>query len=91
MMMVDAGDADGVVAGLRAYYPATIKPALQIVGRARACDTCRGMYMLMFKNRMLFLADTTVNIDPTAARRSPRSPMQRRRRRGASTSSRASR
>ena len=23
MMMLDAGDADGVIAGLRAYYPAT--------------------------------------------------------------------
>ena len=31
MMMVEQGDADGVIAGLHAYYPATIRPALQIV------------------------------------------------------------
>src|SRR5438132_3616833 len=26
MMMIECGDADGVIAGLRAYYPATIRP-----------------------------------------------------------------
>src|SRR5439155_3891697 len=31
MMMVDGGDADGVIAGLHAYYPATVRPALQII------------------------------------------------------------
>jgi malate dehydrogenase (oxaloacetate-decarboxylating)(NADP+) len=67
MMMLDAGDADGVIAGLRAYYPATIKPALQIVKTRPGVDKVSGAYLLMFKGRMLILADTTVNIDPTAA------------------------
>src|SRR5207245_1036066 len=31
MMMVEQGDADGVIAGLHAYYPATVRPALQII------------------------------------------------------------
>jgi len=64
MMMLDAGDADGVIAGLRAYYPATIKPALQIVKTRVGVRHVSGAYLLMFKNRMLVLADTTVNIDP---------------------------
>ena len=64
MMMLDAGDADGVIAGLRAYYPATIKPALQIVKTRPGVRHVSGAYLLMFKNRMLILADTTVNIDP---------------------------
>jgi malate dehydrogenase (oxaloacetate-decarboxylating)(NADP+) len=64
MMMLDAGDADGVIAGLRAYYPATIRPALQIVGARPGVKHVSGAYLLMFKNRMVVLADTTVNIDP---------------------------
>ena len=64
MMMLDAGDADGVIAGLRAYYPATLKPALQIVKTRPGVKSVSGAYLLMFKNRMIVLADTTVNIDP---------------------------
>jgi malate dehydrogenase (oxaloacetate-decarboxylating)(NADP+) len=64
MMMLDGGDADGVISGLRAYYPATIKPALQILKTRPGVRHVSGAYLLMFKNRMLILADTTVNIEP---------------------------
>ncbi|HEV7764503.1 MAG TPA: NADP-dependent malic enzyme [Thermoanaerobaculia bacterium] len=64
MMMLDAGDADGVIAGLRAYYPATLKPALQIAKTRPGVKHVSGAYLLMFKNRSIVLADTTVNIDP---------------------------
>src|SRR5229473_1888574 len=33
-LMLDAGDADGVISGLTQSYPDTIRPALQIVGTA---------------------------------------------------------
>jgi malate dehydrogenase (oxaloacetate-decarboxylating)(NADP+) len=66
MMMVDAGDADGVISGLHAYYPATIRPALQIIKTKPGVRHVSGAYLLMFKGRMIILADTTVNIDPTA-------------------------
>jgi malate dehydrogenase (oxaloacetate-decarboxylating)(NADP+) len=64
MMMLESGDADGVIAGLRAYYPATIRPALQIVKTMPSVKHVSGAYLLMFKNRMFVLADTTVNINP---------------------------
>ena len=64
MMMLECGDADGVIAGLRAYYPATIRPALQIVKTKPGVRHVSGAYLLMFKNRMFILADTTVNINP---------------------------
>jgi malate dehydrogenase (oxaloacetate-decarboxylating)(NADP+) len=64
MMMLDAGDADGVISGLRAYYPATLRPALQIVKTRPGVRHVSGAYLLMFKNRMVVLADTTVNINP---------------------------
>jgi malate dehydrogenase (oxaloacetate-decarboxylating)(NADP+) len=66
MMMVDEGDADGVISGLHTYYPATIRPALQIIKTKPGVKNVSGAYLLMFKGRMLVLADTTVNIDPTA-------------------------
>ncbi|PYQ60042.1 MAG: phosphate acetyltransferase [Acidobacteria bacterium] len=66
MMMVDEGDADGVIAGLHAYYPATVRPALQIIKTKPGVKNVSGAYLLMFKNQMLVFADTTVNIEPTA-------------------------
>ncbi|HWS73145.1 MAG TPA: phosphate acetyltransferase, partial [Thermoanaerobaculia bacterium] len=66
MMMMEGGDADGVISGLHAYYPATIRPALQIIKTRPGVKVVSGAYLLMFKGRMLVLADTTVNIDPSA-------------------------
>jgi malate dehydrogenase (oxaloacetate-decarboxylating)(NADP+) len=66
MMMIEAGDADGVIAGLRAYYPATIRPALQILKTRPGVKQVSGAYLLMFKGRTLVLADTTVSINPDA-------------------------
>src|SRR5207253_920300 len=66
MMMVEEGDADGVIAGLHAYYPATVRPALQIIKTKPGVKNVSGAYLLMFKGQMFVLADTTVNINPSA-------------------------
>lgn len=66
MMMVNTGDADGLVAGLTQHYPETIRPALQIIKPKAGISTIAGMYMLIFKNDVRFIADATVNFDPTA-------------------------
>jgi malate dehydrogenase (oxaloacetate-decarboxylating)(NADP+) len=65
-LMLDAGDADGVISGLTQSYPDTIRPALQIVGTAPGVERVSGLYILMLKDQTFFFADTTVNIDPTA-------------------------
>ncbi len=65
-LMLETGDADGVISGLTQYYPDTIRPALQIVGTAPGVKRVSGLYILMLKDRTFFFADTTVNIDPTA-------------------------
>jgi malate dehydrogenase (oxaloacetate-decarboxylating)(NADP+) len=65
-LMVEAGDADGVISGLTQHYPETIRPALQIVGTAPGVRRVSGLYVLIFKDRTFFFADTTVNIEPTA-------------------------
>jgi malate dehydrogenase (oxaloacetate-decarboxylating)(NADP+) len=66
MMMVKNGDADGLISGLTQHYPDTVRPALQIIGTKEGVRRIAGLYMLIFKNQTLFIADATVNIEPTA-------------------------
>jgi malate dehydrogenase (oxaloacetate-decarboxylating)(NADP+) len=66
MMMVQAGDADGLVAGLTSSYPDTIRPALEIIKMRPGLSTVAGLYVLVFKNDTRFITDATVNFDPTA-------------------------
>lgn len=66
MMMVRNGEADGLISGLTQHYPDTVKPALQIIGKDDGVRNIAGMYMLVFKNQRIFIADATVNIDPNA-------------------------
>ena len=66
VMMVETGDADAMISGLSRNYPDTIRPALQVIGPKPGIRKVAGMYILMTKLGPLFLADTTVNLDPTA-------------------------
>ena len=66
MMMVADGDADGLVAGLTSPYPNTIRPALEIIGVREGVRRAAGTYMVVTKQDVKFLADTTINIDPDA-------------------------
>lgn len=66
MMMLHMGDTDGVVAGARQDYPATIRPALRIIGLRPGIKSACGMYLVVTKNQSHFLADTTINIQPDA-------------------------
>ncbi|MBP9214021.1 MAG: NADP-dependent malic enzyme, partial [Chitinophagaceae bacterium] len=65
-MMVETGEADAVISGLTRNYSEAIKPALQIIGTEEGVKKIAGMYMLMTKRGPIFLADTTVNFNPTA-------------------------
>lgn len=66
MMMVKEGDADCLISGLTQHYPDTVRPALQIIGKEEGVKNIAGLYMMIFKNQNIFIADATVNIDPTA-------------------------
>lgn len=65
-MMVEVGEADAMVSGLSRNYPDTVRPALQIVGLQPGVKRVAGMYIVMTKKGPLFLADTTVNFNPSA-------------------------
>jgi malate dehydrogenase (oxaloacetate-decarboxylating)(NADP+) len=65
-MMVESGDADAMISGLTKNYPDTIRPALHVIGTEEGVGKIAGMYLMMTKKGPLFLADTTVNFNPTA-------------------------
>ncbi|MEY4007372.1 MAG: hypothetical protein RLZZ467_395 [Gemmatimonadota bacterium] len=65
-VMVAAGDADALLGGLGKHYPETVRPALEVIGTHPQVGLASGLYMLVFEKHVVFFADTTVNIDPTA-------------------------
>jgi malate dehydrogenase (oxaloacetate-decarboxylating)(NADP+) len=65
-MMVECGDADAMISGLTKNYPDTIRPAIEIIGMEEGVSKIAGMYMMLTKKGPIFLADTTVNFNPTA-------------------------
>lgn len=65
-MMVECGDADAMISGLAKNYPDTIRPALHTIGTEEGVKKIAGMYLMLTKKGPLFLADTTVNFNPTA-------------------------
>ena len=65
-MLVEAGEADAFLAGYSRNYPEAIRPALHVIGRKPDSSIVSGMYIIITKERQYFLADTTVNVNPTA-------------------------
>jgi malate dehydrogenase (oxaloacetate-decarboxylating)(NADP+) len=65
-MMVHMGDADTLLSGIDTHYPETIRPALEVIGKQPGLSSVHGLYMMVFKKGIFFMADTTVCIEPTA-------------------------
>jgi len=66
-MMVRLNDADALIGGLTTHYPDTIRPALQVIEVRPELRKVAGVYVLITpKGDVYFLADATVNIEPTS-------------------------
>ncbi len=65
-MMVEMGDADAMISGLTRSYRNSVRPVLQTIGLEKEVNTVAGLYILNTKRGPLFLADTTINLNPTA-------------------------
>ena len=65
-MMVEMGDADAMISGVTRNYRSIVRPAIQTIGLQKDVNVVAGMYILVTKKGPLFLADTTINLDPTA-------------------------
>ncbi len=64
-MMLENGEADALISGLTRHYSETLRPALKVIGTDKDTKTIVGMYILLTKKGPLFMADTTVNFNPT--------------------------
>ncbi len=64
-MMVERGHADGLLNGISQSYPEALRPAMQVIG-AKSGSRLVGVYMMIFPKRVLWFADTTVNIQPNS-------------------------
>jgi malate dehydrogenase (oxaloacetate-decarboxylating)(NADP+) len=65
-LMVDQDDAVGMVTGIDSHYSDGLLPPLQIIRAASGGHTVAGVYLVATRHKVLFFADTTVNIDPDA-------------------------
>ncbi|MCU0726433.1 MAG: NADP-dependent malic enzyme [Planctomycetes bacterium] len=66
VMMIYADEADGLVCGINRSYAATLRPALRVLRLKPGVRKVSGLYVLVFPDKVLFFADSTVNIDPSA-------------------------
>lgn len=64
-MLVETGYADAMISGLTRHYPDTLRPAIEIIGKKEGAKIVSGMYIINTKEGPYFLADCTVNKNPT--------------------------
>jgi len=65
-MMVNEGEADGLVTGHSRSYSTVVKPMLQLIGKAPGVSLVATTNMTMTGRGPMFLSDTAININPSA-------------------------
>jgi malate dehydrogenase (oxaloacetate-decarboxylating)(NADP+) len=65
-MMVEMGEADSLVSGVSRKYRDVLKPIIEIIGVQKEVEKIAGMIIMLTKRGPMFLADTTVNVNPCA-------------------------
>ncbi|MFT6754692.1 MAG: malate dehydrogenase (oxaloacetate-decarboxylating)(NADP+) [Urechidicola sp.] len=65
-MMVNEGDADALITGYSRNYASVVKPMLELIGMDRGVTRIAATNLMLTNRGPIFLADTTININPTA-------------------------
>ena len=65
-MMVNSADADAMLSGYSRNYPTVVKPLLQLIGKAPGVNKVATTNLMISEHGPLFLADTSINIDPNS-------------------------
>ncbi|OBX49554.1 NADP-dependent malic enzyme [Moraxella nonliquefaciens] len=65
-LMVELGDADGLICGTFGFYHLHLKYLNQVIGKKEGISNFYAMSAVLMQNRNLFIADTYINEDPTA-------------------------
>jgi malate dehydrogenase (oxaloacetate-decarboxylating)(NADP+) len=63
-MMVNEGDADGMITGYSRSYPSVLRPMLELVGKASKASKIATMNVIITQRGPMFLADTSINVNP---------------------------
>jgi malate dehydrogenase (oxaloacetate-decarboxylating)(NADP+) len=65
-MMVNSGEADSLITGYSRSYPSVVKPMLELIEKENGVTRVAAANLMLTKQGPLFLADTTININPNA-------------------------
>lgn len=65
-MMLLEGDADGMISGYSRSYPKVLKPVFEVLGRSKGVKNASTVNIMITDRGPLFLADTSINVDPNA-------------------------
>jgi len=65
-MMVNEGEADSLITGYSRPYRTVVKPMMELIGKDRGVTRIAAANLMLTKQGPMFLADTTININPTA-------------------------
>jgi malate dehydrogenase (oxaloacetate-decarboxylating)(NADP+) len=65
-MMVNEGEADALITGYSRPYPTVVKPMLELIEKDKDVSKIAACNLMLTKQGPLFLADTTINENPTA-------------------------
>ncbi len=65
-MMVNEGEADALITGYTRNYSTVVKPIFELIGMAKGVTRIAATNLMLTKRGPIFLADTTININPTA-------------------------
>ncbi len=65
-MMVLEGDADGMISGQTRAFTNVVKPIFEVIGKATNVSRAATAHIMITERGPLILADTSINIDPTA-------------------------
>lgn len=65
-MMVEQGDADGLICGTFGYYDLHLNYLRRVVGKKAGVNDFFAMSVILMQDRNVFIADTYIHEDPTA-------------------------
>jgi malate dehydrogenase (oxaloacetate-decarboxylating)(NADP+) len=65
-MMVNENEADALITGYSRPYPSVVKPILELIPKDKGISKVAACNLMLTKQGPIFLADTTININPSA-------------------------
>ncbi|APZ46442.1 NADP-dependent malic enzyme [Polaribacter reichenbachii] len=65
-MMVNENEADALITGYSRPYPTVVKPILELIEKDKGISKVAACNLMLTKRGPIFLADTTINISPSA-------------------------